>query len=100
MPFGWGIFPLTEPDKSKSYGISNGQVIFSQPGTQLRLVSILAIWDAATYYKKPVVGRYTYNPEMIQQDTICGMELFTHMMKPLRTSTVCHHISEETDEDY
>ena len=50
------FFLLSDPDKSISYGISNGQLIFSQPGTQLQLVSILAIWDAATYYKKPVVG--------------------------------------------
>ena len=73
--------------------------MLSRPGTQLRLVSMLAVWDAATYYKKPVVWHYGYNPDMIVGDTIFGMELFTHMMKPLRTSTVCHHTSEETDED-
>ena len=37
---------------------------------------------------------------MIVQYTNFGMEVFTHMLKPLRTSTVCHHVSEETDEDY
>ena len=41
-----------------------------------------------------------YNPEVIVGYTILGMELFAHMMKPLRTSTICHHVAEETDEEY
>ena len=100
MSFGWRILPVADPYKSISYGFTYVQVNFSQPGTQLRLVSILAIWDAATYYRRPVVWHYIYNPEMIAQDTLLGMELFTHMLKPLRTSTTCHHVSEETYEDY
>ena len=60
---------------------------------------MFAIWDAAAYYTRPYVGHSRYSPEFIVQHNIFGMELLTHMLKPLRTSTVCHHVSEETDED-
>jgi hypothetical protein len=94
------FFPLSDPTKTKSHGVNNGHIIFTNPGTQLRLVSILAIWDAATYVKRPVVGHYLYNPECLKESPILGMEVFKHLLKPLVTLTNSHHAADEADEDY
>ena len=93
------FFPLSDPTKVKSYGVKNGHSIFKDPGTQLRLVSILAMWDAATYIKRPVVGHYVCTPECLEESPILGMEVFKHLLKPLVTLTNSHHAVEDTDED-
>ena len=94
------FFPLSDPTNVKSYGVKNGHIIFEHPGTQLRLVSILAMWDAATYVKRPVVGHDLCNPECLKESPILGMEVFKHLLEPLVTLTNSHHAVDETDEDY
>ena len=59
---------------------------------------MLAIWDAATYSTRAVVGHYVYRPDQLVGDTIYGMTLFQHMQRPLATLAISKPVIYNTDE--